>query len=358
MASVAGTTRFTAGSGKAGAAAKEAQEDGGYWNCGCGCESNCAPRSNCRSCGVTRGRHQQQGQSSRKPQSTQSSFATVVAEEAAKLHAQLGQDAVDVPMMENGPDDVPSEEAEREHLRTLLANLDASIAARGCGGGRGRVPDSTDQAREVQAGPGSALGRQTAQDEAQSGPRGLRRQTRSTRRWSRRLLAKQKLTQQAKEARDAKAKELEEVEAEARTAREGSAQSARNSSSRSPSPMSPAQLAAGLQNALDGEVKESFNQWLEQLCVQAHQSLLQQQPVQMQAELLLHHSPSRSPQSGTTVPVEEAVRSVETLSRAQTKTTLGDFFGQSRFQPYRTRARPGNADGRSMASEVGPHGFS
>ena len=166
-------------------------------------------------------------------QSTQSSFATVVAEEAAKLHAQLGQDAVDVPMMENGPDDVPSEEAEREHLRTLLANLDASIAARGCGGGRERVPDSTDQAKEAQAGPGSALGRQTAQDEAQSGPRGLRRQTR---RWSRRLLAKQKLTQQAKEARDAKAKELEEVEAEARTAREGSAQSARNSSSRSPSP--------------------------------------------------------------------------------------------------------------------------
>ena len=49
--------------------------------------------------------------------------------EAAKLHAQLGQDAVDVPMMENGPDEVPPEEAEREQLRTLLANLDASIAA-------------------------------------------------------------------------------------------------------------------------------------------------------------------------------------------------------------------------------------
>ena len=54
-------------------------------------------------------------------------FAAVVAEEAAKLHAQLGQDAVDVPMMENGRDEAPSEEAEREQLRTLLA--DASVAA-------------------------------------------------------------------------------------------------------------------------------------------------------------------------------------------------------------------------------------
>ena len=43
--------------------------------------------------------------------------------------AQLGQGAIDVPMMETSQDVAPSEEAEREQLRTLLANLDASIAA-------------------------------------------------------------------------------------------------------------------------------------------------------------------------------------------------------------------------------------
>ena len=64
-----------------------------------------------------------------KPQSAQSSFADAVAEEAAKHHAQLGMDAVDLPMMGDGLDEVPSEEAELEQLRTLLANLDASIAA-------------------------------------------------------------------------------------------------------------------------------------------------------------------------------------------------------------------------------------
>ena len=45
---------------------------------------------------------QQQGQSGRKPQFPQSTFAAVVAEEAAKLHAQLGQDAIDVPTMKTG----------------------------------------------------------------------------------------------------------------------------------------------------------------------------------------------------------------------------------------------------------------
>ena len=40
--------------------------------------------------------------------------AAVVAEEAAKLHAQLGQDAIDVPVVEIGPDVALSEEAERE----------------------------------------------------------------------------------------------------------------------------------------------------------------------------------------------------------------------------------------------------
>ena len=124
--------------------------------------------------------------------------------------------------------------------------------------------------------------------------------------------------------------------------------------------MSPAQWAAGLQNALDGEVKESFNLWLEQFGVQAHQFQPQQQPVQIQAEMLSHKSPSRSPQSGTTLPVEGAARSVETISIAvRRKTTVGDFFGQRRDSNHiRTRARPGNADGRSMASEAGPYGFS
>ena len=98
----------------------------------CGCESHCASRPKCRSCGEARGRQrqQQQGQSSRRPPSMQSPFAAVVAEEAAKLHAQLGQPAaINVPMIEDGPDEAPSEEAEREKLRTLLANLNASVAA-------------------------------------------------------------------------------------------------------------------------------------------------------------------------------------------------------------------------------------
>ena len=100
------------------------------------------------------------------------------------------------------------------------------------------------------------------------------------------LLAKERFTQQAKEARDVKAKELEEVEVEAKTARKGSAQSTRNSSTRSPSSVGPAQWAARLKNALDGEVKESFNQFLERFGIQAHQFLPQKQPVQIQAELL------------------------------------------------------------------------
>ena len=119
--------RRTAGNVKPGTAAREVHAKK-MVDTVCGCVSNFASRSRCRSCGVVRGRYQQQqGQSSRKPQSTQSTFAAVVEEEAAKLHAQLGQDAVDVPMMENGRDEAPSEEAEREQLRTLLA--DASVAA-------------------------------------------------------------------------------------------------------------------------------------------------------------------------------------------------------------------------------------
>ena len=49
------------------------QEGGGYWDCGCGCESNFASRSRCRSCGVVRGRYQQQ-------QSAERSHAPVSAE--------------------------------------------------------------------------------------------------------------------------------------------------------------------------------------------------------------------------------------------------------------------------------------
>ena len=108
VASVAGTTRLTAGNVKPGTAAREAQAKKMVVT-GCGCQSNFASRSRCRSC-----RYQQQrGQSGRKPQFTQSTFAAVVAEEAAKLHAQLGQGAIDVPMMETGQDVAPSEEAER-----------------------------------------------------------------------------------------------------------------------------------------------------------------------------------------------------------------------------------------------------
>ena len=117
---MAGTTRRTAGNVKPGTAAREVQAKK-MVDTGCGCVSNFASRSRCRSCGVLRGRYQPQ------LQSTQSTFAVVVAEEVAKLRAQLGQDAVDVPMMENGRDEAPSEEAEREQLRTLLA--DASVAA-------------------------------------------------------------------------------------------------------------------------------------------------------------------------------------------------------------------------------------
>ena len=145
------------------------QGDGGYWDCGCGCESNFASRSKCRSCGIARGRYQQQqGQGSRKLQSTQSSFAAAVAEEAAKLHAQLGQSMeVEAPMMESGPDVVPSEEAAR--ATSYLAGEPgcfhcSSHTSRG--GRRECVPDSAGQSREAQAGPGSALCPQNAAPKA------------------------------------------------------------------------------------------------------------------------------------------------------------------------------------------------
>ena len=145
---------------------------------------------------------------------------------AAKLHAQLGQDAVDVPTARTSPIG-----GVRTRATAYLAGEPGCIH------------------RSSHAGRGGRRGRYKALVEEEESVKAL-------------LLAKQKLTQQAKEARDAKAKDLEEVEAEARTARESGAQSARNYSTRSPSPVSRAQWAAGLHAALDGEVKESFNQWL------------------------------------------------------------------------------------------------
>ena len=212
------------------------QEDGGYWDCGCGCESNFASRSRCRSCGVVRGRYQQQqGQSGRTPQFTQKTFAAVVAEEAAKL----GQGAIDVPMMETGQDVAPSEEAEREQLRTLLANLDASIAAltpvvagdedvcqilQAKQEKRKRVQAQLWALRPLKTRPRAA---HETHGKANKKYKALVEEEESVMAL---LLAKQRLTQQAKEARDLKTKGLEEVEVEARTAREGSAQSTQNSS--------------------------------------------------------------------------------------------------------------------------------
>ena len=346
---MAGTTRLTARNVKPGTAAREVQAkkmvDTGI--VGVGCESNFASRSRCPSCGVVRGRYQQQqGQSGRKPQFTQSTFAAVVAEEAAKLHAQLGQGAIDVPMMETGQNVAPIGGGRTRAIAYSVGEpgcIHCSSNA-GRGGRRGRVPDSSGQAGEAQAGPGSALGPQTAQDQAQSGPRGSREGKQEIQGVDRgggvhhgsTLGIKQRLTQPAKEARDLKAKELEEVEVEARTAREGRAQSTRKSSTRSSSPTSPAQWAAALQNALDGEVKESFNLWLEQFGVQAHQFLPQQPLVQIQAEMLSHHSPSRSPQSGTTLPVEGAARNAEKISigSAEEDDSGRLFRPEPRFQPY------------------------
>ena len=144
------------------------------------------------------------------------------------------------------------------------------------------------------------------------------------------LLAKQRLTQQAKEDRDLKAKELEEVWR--RELQEKEVHRVRGIVH----PRGPAQWAAGLQNALDGEVKESFNLKLEQFGVQAHQFQPQQQPVQIQAAMLSHHSPSRSPQNWTTLPVDGAARSVESISigSAEEDDSGRLFRPESRFQPY------------------------
>ena len=152
------------------------QEDGGYWDCGCGCESNFASRSKCRSCGVVRGRcQQQQGQSGRKLQFTQGTFAAVVAEEAGKPHAQLGHGAIDVPMMETGQDVAPSYSVGEPGC--IHCSSDAGRCGR-----RGRVPSRRSAS-------GSRLSSRPS-DRSRPGSerptRLTRKQTRSTRRWSRR----------------------------------------------------------------------------------------------------------------------------------------------------------------------------
>ena len=169
------------------------------------------------------------------------------------------------------------------------------------------------------------------------------------------LLAKQRLTQQAKEARDLKAKEVEEVEVEARTAREGSAQSTRNSSTRSCSPMIPAQWAAGLQNALDGETCGSNNSVSRRISSCLNNSRSKSRRRCDSNSRLLAHSKAGQPC------LWKGRRAVWRRYRlgVRRKTTVGDFFGQSRDSNHiKTRARPENADRRSMAYEAGPHGFS
>ena len=280
---------------------RPAQDDGGYWECGCGCVSKFASRSRCRLCGVTRGRCQeQQVQSICKPQSAQSSFADAVAEEAAKHHAQLGKGAVDLPMMGDGLDEVPSEEASNCVLywRTWMHP--------------------------------SQLSRRS------------RRETRTC-------------TRQAKQEKSkrvqAQLSALRPLKTRLRAAQEAHRPGHHHHA------QSPVQQAAGLQNALDGEVKESFNQWLEQFGVQAHQSLPQ------------NNSRSKCRRScvapfafskATKRHVEGAVHSVEIISIGSAyEDDIGRLFGWSRDSNHvRTGARSGNADGRSMVSEAGPHGFS
>ena len=142
----------------------------------------------------------------------------MVAEEAAKLHAQLGQGAIDVPMMETGQDVAPSDEAEREQLRTLLANLDASIAAlTPVAAGDEDVCQilqaKQEKRKRVQAQILALRPLKTrlraaheAHEKANKKYKALVEESVRTL-----LLAKQRLIQQAKEARDLKGKELEEV---------------------------------------------------------------------------------------------------------------------------------------------------
>ena len=161
------------------------------------------------------------GQSSRRPPSVQSSFATVVAEEAA----QPSPGSLRRRMVRPRP---RRRKAEREKLRNLLANLDVSIAALTpvAAGDEDINQILRAKAGEAQTGSSPTLG---PSDRSRPGSERPRRQTRSTRRWPRkrgpsRLCAKQRLTQQGKDAWDENATEPEAVEAEARIAREGNVQ--------------------------------------------------------------------------------------------------------------------------------------
>ena len=238
----------------------------GYWDCGCGCESNYASRSKCRSCGAARCQHHQQhGQRSRKPPSMQSSFATVVAEVAAKLHAQLGQPLYDGRWSRGG-----SVGRGRARAASYLTGepgcLHRSFHA-GRGGRRGRRTDLAGQVGGAKGGSGPTLGPQT-------------RQTRSTRR----SVEEDESVHGAVhgQARDEKANELEAVEAEARTAREGNVH---RSPIRSPSP-------AGLQSALDGDARESSS-GSSKSAFRCNSSSLNNSSY-MQAEVPMRRSPVRA----------------------------------------------------------------
>ena len=136
----------------------------------------------------------------------------------------------------------------------------------GRGGTPGHQPDLAGQAGEAQTGSSPTLGPQT-HEKANKKYKALAEEEKSVKALT---LAKQSLTQQAKDARDEKAREVEAVEAEARITMEGNVQ---RPPTRSPSPVSPAQRVAGLQSALDDDARESFNQWLDRYSVPAHQSL-------------------------------------------------------------------------------------
>ena len=294
----------------------------------------------------------------------------VVAEAAAKLHAQLGQGAIDVPMMETGQDVAPSEEAEHEQLRNLLANPDASIAALTsvAAGDEDvcQIPQAKLEKRKRVQAQLSALRplksrlrvAHEVHEKANKKYKALVEEEESVMAL---LLAMQRLTQQAKEARDLNAKEPEEVEVEARTAREGSAREHAEFSNQATFTNEPSAVG-GWATECAGKGGEGELQALtsEQFGVQAHQFLPQQQPVQIQLDMRSHHSPSRTKRDNSACP--KGRRTVWRRYRlgVRRKTTVGDFFGQSRDSNHiRDRSEAWKCcDGRSMASEAGPHGFS
>ena len=273
------------------------QEDGGYWDCGCGCESN------------------------------------------ATAGAELSQASVcaDVPMMEKRPGRGPIGGG-RTRATAYLAGDPGCIhrsSHAGRGGRRGRVQALLSALRPLKTRLRAA---QEAHDKANKKYKALVEEEEEFVKAL--LLAKQKLTQEAKEARDAKAEELEEVEAEARTARDGSA--------RSPSPMSPAQWVAGLQNALDGEVKESFNQGSSNSVSRRISPCINNSRPKCRRSCRCTVRLLVPPQSGTTVPVEGAVQCGDNISaRVEIPTTLGPERGLEMLTAVQWRQKLGLMDFRS-----------